>query len=159
MSETKSPGAVAALGAVEIDGPRRCVGSENSLHESFSQAPIFAEIVGSDRGAKGHTVSTAAPVLAICRSAPPSAVDLIARAIERVRPDLVRVKPIKERVRAFWAGVKAARDLGASDVVYEKFRQLAADTGLLADLGQHADETVAHLIRWGLLGRDPFGRT
>ena len=88
--------------------------------------------------------------------------NLLAQAIECVRPKLDRATPIKERVRVFWAAIVAARDLGAADVVHDQFRQLAIDTALRADLGRcppyAADETIEHLIRWGLRDRDPFGR-
>jgi hypothetical protein len=91
--------------------------------------------------------------------APQPAIDLLGQAIKRVRSDLDRAKPIKERVRAFWAGVKAARDLDASHVVHNEFRQLAVDVGLISDLGRHPNETLEHLISWGVLERDPFGKT
>ncbi len=88
-------------------------------------------------------------------------VDLLAQAIERVRPKLERTAPIKERVRVFWAAIVSARNLGTGDVIHDRFRQLAVDTGLRADLSKHppynANETIEHLIRWGLLDRDPFG--
>jgi hypothetical protein len=84
----------------------------------------------------------------------PPTIDLLSQAIERIRPDLSRSIPVRQRARNFWAGVLCARDLGASDVVAEDFRQLAIDCGLLAELRR---ETVEHLIRWGMLARDPFG--
>jgi hypothetical protein len=87
--------------------------------------------------------------------APPLA-DALAQVIEYMRPRLDRAKPINERVRIFWAAVVGARDLGATDVVHDEFRQLATDVGLDTDLGRHADEAVRHLIRWGLFGRNPF---
>jgi hypothetical protein len=86
------------------------------------------------------------------------AVDLLAQAIEYARGDLDRTKPINERVRIFWAAVVAARNLGASDVVRDEFVQLATEVGLSADLGQHAAETIGHLVRWGLFARNPFGK-
>jgi hypothetical protein len=90
--------------------------------------------------------------------APPRAIDLLANAIEFTRCELDRAKPINDRVRIFWAAVVAARDLGATDVVRDEFLLLAVDVGLFADLGQHADQTIEHLIRWGLFGRNPFGK-
>jgi hypothetical protein len=94
-------------------------------------------------------------------AAQPVAVQLLAQAIERIRSELDRAKPINERVRVFWANV-AARDLGTAEV-RERFWQLAIDVGLYADLGRHpphaAKETIEHLIRWGLLERNPFGKT
>jgi hypothetical protein len=88
--------------------------------------------------------------------APPIAVDLLAQAVERTRGDLDQSLPLKQRVRNFWSAVKAARDLGSSDVVGSDFAQLAAETELTADLGRHAGETIEHLARWALLKRNPF---
>lgn len=80
------------------------------------------------------------------------------RAIECVRPHLDRSRPLPERVRGLWAGVAAARNLGPADVVGAAFMQLAIKTGIGVDLGRHADEDLRHVIRWGLLNRDPFGK-
>ena len=54
-----------------------------------------------------------------------------------------------------WAGVVAARGLGASDIVEGEFFRLAHETGLFADLGRHADEDLRHVIRWAMLNRNP----
>jgi hypothetical protein len=90
--------------------------------------------------------------------APPIAIDLLAQAIEYTRGELDRRGAVNERVRIFWAAVVAGRHLGATDVVREEFLQLATDTGLITDLGLHAAETIEHLIRWGMFGRNPFGK-
>jgi len=90
--------------------------------------------------------------------APSRAIDLLAQAIEYTRVELNPAKPLNERVRIFWAAVVAARSLGATDVMRDEFLLLAVDVGLFADLGQHADQTIEHLIRWGLFGRNPFGK-
>jgi hypothetical protein len=87
---------------------------------------------------------------------PAIAVDLLAQAVERTRGDLDQSLPLKQRARNFWSAVKAARDLGAVDVVEAGFAQLAAETGLSADLGRHGGETIEHLARWALLKRNPF---
>jgi hypothetical protein len=89
------------------------------------------------------------------------ACDLLSQAIEIVRPQLRRSKPLKERVAIFWSAIAAANDLAAADVLRAEFLQLAKDSGLAADLKQHADlahsdETLEHLLRWGLLQRKPF---
>jgi hypothetical protein len=86
-----------------------------------------------------------------------AAPDLLSIAIAKVRPYLDRSMPVKHRICVFWAGVVAARKLGASDAITEEFTALAVSSGLAADLGRHADECIAHVIRWGLLNRDPFG--
>lgn len=69
MSSTKSPGAVAAHGALETDELGRRVVSENSLHQTITQVPIWATIIGSDCcEAEGITAHGSAPVLALCRA-------------------------------------------------------------------------------------------
>jgi hypothetical protein len=98
--------------------------------------------------------------------APPIAVDLLTDAIERVRTDLNRARSRPERARTLWAGVLASRNLGAQDVIEREFWGLAFSTGLIWNQASrsrsrvlpHSFETVSHLIRWGLLARDPFGR-
>jgi hypothetical protein len=79
-----------------------------------------------------------------------------------VRGDLDRSIPLQQRARNFWAGVCCARNIGSVDVVTETFVRLANETGLISDLATSGGsfsgrETVEHLIRWGLLERDPFG--
>jgi hypothetical protein len=91
-----------------------------------------------------------APVLS------PPAIALIDRAIGYVRPHLDRSISVSNRIRNLWAAVVAARDLGASDVIEDEFMRLAGETGLARDLGRHADETLRHVIRWAMLGRNPF---
>jgi hypothetical protein len=88
-------------------------------------------------------------------------VDLLTQAIEIVRPELERSKPLKERVEIYWSAVAAASNLAAADIVREEFWRLAIETGLANDLRQHADlynsgKTLEHVLRWGLLRRNPF---
>ncbi len=87
---------------------------------------------------------------------PPTAIDLLTRAVDYVRPHLDRSNPIGERIQALWAAVVSARDYGASDVVEEEFLRLARDKGLYVDLGRHADATLRHVIHWAMLNRNPF---
>src|SRR5262245_1906376 len=89
----------------------------------------------------------------------PSA-DLLTQALALVRPQLHRSKPLKERVEIYWSAIAAA-ELAAVDVVRDEFLRLAEQTGLAADLKQHADlyhsdKTLEHVLRWGLLRRNPF---
>jgi hypothetical protein len=88
--------------------------------------------------------------------APATPVDLLDQAIRHARPFLHRSTPVGERLRCFWAGVVAARGLGASDVVEAEFLQLARDMGLFVDLGRHADEDLRHVIRCAMPNRNPF---
>jgi hypothetical protein len=81
---------------------------------------------------------------------------LISQATTYVRPLLDRSYPLGERLRTLWAGVVAARDAGASDVVEAEFLQLARDVGLFADLGSHAPADLRHVIRWAMLNQCPF---
>jgi hypothetical protein len=91
------------------------------------------------------------------------AVDLLAEGIAHVCAELAANPSVTVRARILWAGVVACRDLGASDVVRDAFIRLAADSGLfdqLAALQPHAPAaTIDHLIRWGMLDRDPFGKS
>ncbi|HKD36613.1 MAG TPA: hypothetical protein VKB78_07425 [Pirellulales bacterium] len=93
-------------------------------------------------------------------NAPPTC-DLLTQAIGIVRPQLERSKPLKERVEIYWAAIAAANSLAAADILREEFLRLAKDSGLAADLKQHADlyhsdKTLEHVLRWGLLRRNPF---
>lgn len=90
--------------------------------------------------------------------APGETTDLLDQAIARVLQRLDRKHPVEERLRAFWAGVASTREFGATDVVTAEFLALAVASGLRADLGHHTGKDLAHLIRWGLLDRDPFGK-
>jgi hypothetical protein len=68
MTETKSPSAVAALGSSLSDRLGRQLAAENNRQEGFAQAPIRAELIGSDRcEAEGITACGYAPVLQLCR--------------------------------------------------------------------------------------------
>lgn len=65
----KSPGALAALGAIETGGPGQGrVVLETNLKQNFRRAPIYAKLIGSNRcEAEGITARGSAPVLALCR--------------------------------------------------------------------------------------------
>jgi hypothetical protein len=69
MRIAKSPGAVAALGASEIDELGQHVVSEATFHRNFAQGPIHATLIGSDRcEAEGISARGSAPMLALCRA-------------------------------------------------------------------------------------------
>jgi hypothetical protein len=97
---------------------------------------------------------------------PPAAVDLLDQAVQRVRADLRAATTLRERARILWAGVMASRNLGAVDVVTQEFWTLAFEciwkkpaAGNNPLPYAYTDyETTHHLIRWGLLTRDPFGK-
>jgi hypothetical protein len=82
--------------------------------------------------------------------------DLVAQAIESVRPLLDHSIPVGDRLRNLWAAVVATRDLAACDIIEDEFMQLARDTQLLRDLGRHADNDIHHVIRWAMLDHNPF---
>jgi hypothetical protein len=86
----------------------------------------------------------------------PPGVDFLAQAIECLRPHLNRSRSLKKRAHVFWSGVASVADLAATDVVETEFYQLAIDTSLHADFGKRADETITHLLRWGLRNQNPF---
>jgi hypothetical protein len=84
--------------------------------------------------------------------------DALAEALDHVRAHLTdRSRPAAERLRKLWTGVVAARDLAAANTLKQAFQELARQVGLDRDLGRHAQEDLEHVIRWGLLGRNPFG--
>jgi hypothetical protein len=83
--------------------------------------------------------------------------DLLSRALHHVRQHLDRRLPLRERLLNYWAAVAAASDLGSTDVVDREFITLAAEAGLLADLGRHGHDDILHVIRWARRGLDPFG--
>ena len=87
---------------------------------------------------------------------PPAAIDLLSHALDRARPYLDRSLPIRLRVYAFWAAVRAARNRAAADVIEQEFLQLAQDTGLADDLGRTGEEDIVHLVRWGRRDQNPF---
>ena len=69
MTKRKSPGAVAALGASEIDQLGGKVDPEDSLLQIGAQGPIRAIVVGSDDCfAFGITARAHAPAFALARS-------------------------------------------------------------------------------------------
>jgi hypothetical protein len=96
---------------------------------------------------------SAAPDLLDHTAASPTG-DLLIAAIAHVRPHLMRGS-VSDRVRSLWAGVTAARDLAAADMVEREFTALAHEVGL--HLGLHADVDLRHVIRWAMLGMNPFG--
>jgi hypothetical protein len=83
--------------------------------------------------------------------------DLLTQAIDCVRRQLGPSLSAAQRIRLFWAGVIAARDLASSDVLEQEFLRLGRDCRFTANLGRHGDEDMAHVVRWALLGRNPFG--
>jgi CBS-domain-containing membrane protein len=84
-----------------------------------------------------------------------SAVDQLTEALDLLRPQLDRRISITERAQNLWAITVAVRELAAADVLAEDLTNLAQDTALMEDLRGGAED-VAHLIRWGLLDRNPF---
>jgi hypothetical protein len=86
----------------------------------------------------------------------PHAIDELTQLIDQLRPRLERSLPIKTRIRVLWAAAKNARGLAAIDVLQADFLQLAHDTGLTADLGAHADQTLRHVLGWAARGMNPF---
>jgi hypothetical protein len=101
--------------------------------------------------------------------APNLVTDFLEQAIERVAPMLADArKPTEERVRLLWAAAKTARDLAASDVVYETFRSLAIGANLIDSDGRWTGDDVAkhrrafgardveHVIHWAVRAWNPF---
>ena len=87
--------------------------------------------------------------------------DLLSQAIDMLRPMLNRKRPVRQRVRVFWAAVKNGRSFAAADVLSTEFYQLALETKLVADLDDRrrrlsGEITIRHVIDWGLRGLNPF---
>jgi hypothetical protein len=87
--------------------------------------------------------------------------DLLSQALQLVRPQLDGSTPLKQRIEIYWSAVAAATDLATVDIVQDEFLHLATETGLADDLREHADfynsnKTLEHVLRWGLLRRNPF---
>ena len=87
---------------------------------------------------------------------PPSEISLLSQATAYVRPYFDRSVPVGDRLRNLWAAVVAARHLAASDQIENEFMQVAHDAGFETDLGRHADDDLRHVIRWAMLGQNPF---
>lgn len=99
--------------------------------------------------------------------APPAAIDLLALAVDHVRPMLLE-GTTKQRIRVLWAAAKNARDLGASDVVFDSFMALAVEVGMIDARGRwtgddvrtterrYGAQDVSHAIVWALCNRNPF---
>jgi hypothetical protein len=81
---------------------------------------------------------------------------LLTQVISQLPPMLARDIPIRERIVIIWAVIVESRDLGASDVVEDDFRCIAAETQLIADLGRHGHEDFEHVLRAGMRGWNPF---
>jgi hypothetical protein len=84
-------------------------------------------------------------------------IDRLSQASAHLRRRLDRARSAGERIRALWAAVVAARDLASDDVIEAEFMMVALHTGLVRDLGRHAEEDLKHVIRWALHDRNPFG--
>jgi hypothetical protein len=83
--------------------------------------------------------------------------DVLTDMAQAARPKLAdRTSPVRARIRVLWGSAKAARTLGAPDVVLEQFTELARETGLISDMGRHGAEDVAHVLSWALRGMNPF---
>jgi hypothetical protein len=88
--------------------------------------------------------------------------------IEKTRSMLAETLPTKQRIHILWAAAKAARKLGADDVVRDAFMALAIETNLINERGywtgndvrdyvrRHGAEDVAHVVTWALRGWNPF---
>jgi hypothetical protein len=83
--------------------------------------------------------------------------DSLALVIKVVREQLSGESRIGTRIQILWAGVVVSRDIASADVIRQQFTRIARETDIVRDLGPHGEEDLAHVIRWGLLDRNPFG--
>jgi hypothetical protein len=81
----------------------------------------------------------------------------LTRALAHFRPQVDRSLPLAERAQNFWEIAAVVRDLAAADVLAAELTRFARESGLLADLGRHGEHEIAHLIRWAMFERWPFG--
>ena len=98
----------------------------------------------------------------------PATVDL-QDATARALPMLL-TGPTRARVRTLWATARAARKLGAEDVVIDAFLRLAVEVNLInargwwtsedvrPDLRRHGRQDVTHVLNWAMRNRNPFER-
>ena len=61
------------------------------------------------------------------------------------------------RVQRLWAVGCALRGRAPEAELHALLIGCAQRSGLTAALGRHGREDVEHVVRWALLGRDPFG--
>jgi hypothetical protein len=116
---TKSPGAVAALGASGIDQHGGKVFSETNRQHQFTQAPIRAELVGSNScEADGLIGRGYAPALDLCRQLVAAGYDP-ARPLEAYRGDMLclRVRSIGEGANLEIIGFRQRRKPDAASPV------------------------------------------
>jgi hypothetical protein len=101
MTATKSPGAVAAHGASEIDELGRHVVSEINRQKLPAQVPIRAELIGSYCcEAEGISARGYAPVLELCRK-------LVAAGFSPVYPlEAWRGETLSLRIRSIGEGAR-----------------------------------------------------
>jgi len=97
------------------------------------------------------------------------AIDLLAQAIESVRP-LLLTGSTKTRIRVLWTAARNARELAVEDQIKREFLQLAIEVGLIDKRGywlgndvrldqrRHGRTDVEHVIRWALRDWYPFER-
>jgi hypothetical protein len=78
--------------------------------------------------------------------------DLLAQAVERTRRMLADA-PSNERVVVLWAAARAARHLGATDVVARAFVELAVEVNLI---DRHGRADIEHIVAWAVRGLNPF---
>jgi hypothetical protein len=133
------------------------------LRKYQGRAAVDARVnVTDNEGGLGRQVTASGVAIMSALDALPPALDLLIEAIDLARQYLGREKQITTRVKIFWAAVVASQPLGAADVVRDEFFNLAVASGLFGELERvppyAAGETIEHLIRWGLLRRNPFGR-
>jgi hypothetical protein len=101
VTPIKSPGALAARGASEIDGFGHHVVSELNRQTNLSQVPIRAELIGSNRcEAAGISACGYAPVFKLCRK-------LVAAGFNPTSPlEAWRCETLCLRVRSIGEGAR-----------------------------------------------------
>src|SRR3954469_17172908 len=88
----------------------------------------------------------------------PPPVDLLAEALNRLRPRLAdaALTP-RQRLQFLWAGAAAANRFAARDVWGDAFARLIVETGLLHRLNRRTSaQDLCHLLAWAWMGRNPW---
>lgn len=86
---------------------------------------------------------------------------LITSALERARPTIAdTARPLRDRLRSWWAIASATRNLAARDVWGNDLVRLAVETGLFAALHKRNRRSSAidlcHVLAWAWRNKNPW---
>jgi hypothetical protein len=99
---------------------------------------------------------SAASPLASLSAKPEAEADIVLEITAHLASELHRDIPVAIRIKTFWALAEALRHAAPHEQIKQQFTDLAEQSGLITDLGNHGDEDVRHVLDWALQGRIPF---